>query len=420
MMLVLPFVLEAILSSIIPSEADIINSIRGTVSSQGSYTLSPTNYGTYTLPYYIVNGTQDNTFLLSYLSNVYAAPSRSGIGLQRIYTDNTSMMVTANVVNDYVFNLRKADLKNLVFNYYIGASLILMAPNKLNGVIHYSSLAFHSSANMLNEVDNMILAVATNQQGLTITTINSPMATNNTLTNGKNDFLSVLGCLDTMPVTLLNFVNALIVALITSFLVMHVARERTNGSKQLQLMSGIHYTTYWIANYLFDLLIVLVNVSILVIILKIVDSSKSNATNYEIDAIAGNSTLGYIYILFLFSGFAWCTWAYIWSFHFSSDTIGFVVLLILLGFVAFLDMIFVFAELILIGSNNNKRNGLSNLITGFRFLLALIFPNVTVKRGFYDLKIRSNNYCIDQINDVLDRNFFFVNGLIVSYEFGSL
>ena len=95
-------------------------------------------------------------------------------------------------------------------------------------------------------------------------------------------------------------------------------------------------------------------------------------------------------------------------------------LLILLGFVAFLDMIFVFAELILIGSNNNKRNGLSNLITGFRFLLALIFPNVTVKRGFYDLKIRSNNYCIDQINDVLDRNLFFVNGLIVSYEFGSL
>ena len=141
---------------------------------------------------------------------------------------------------------------------------------QLSSIVHYSTLPYHSSANILNEVDNLILAVATNYNtSLKITTINVPLSANSTLdTDGKVNFLNVLGCLDTMPGTLLNFVNAIVTALLISFLVMHVARERTNGSKQLQLMSGVHYGTYWLANYLFDLIVVLVNVTLLVIILK--------------------------------------------------------------------------------------------------------------------------------------------------------
>jgi hypothetical protein len=168
-----------------------------------------------------------------------------------------------------VLNLRQSNLKNILFDYHLGASFIINN-QQLSSVIHYNTLAFHSSANILNEVTNFILAVATNYNlSLKITTINVPLSANNTLdTDGKVNFLNVLGCLDTMPGTLLNFVNAVVTALIISFIVMHVARERTSGSKQLQLMSDVHYSTYWLANYLFDLIVVLINVTLLVIILK--------------------------------------------------------------------------------------------------------------------------------------------------------
>jgi hypothetical protein len=139
---------------------------------------------------------------------------------------------------------------------------------------------------------------------------------------------------------------------------------------------------------------------------QVVDATRpSPASDYEIDAVAGSDgTLGYIYILFLFSGFAWCTWAYLWSFNFKSDAVAFVVLLILLGLVAFIDMILYFGEIIVINSSTPiQRNGLANLLELIRYLMALVFPNVTIKRGFYNLKIRKNDYCITNVNTVMDR-----------------
>ena len=78
-----------------------------------------------------------------------------------------------------------------------------------------------------------------------------------------------------------------------------------------------------------------------------------------------------------------------------------MVLAILLGFLAFLDMILIFVQLLVVSSNGNTADGLSRLMQGIRLLLALIFPNITVKRGMYDLKILKNDFCIQNANTVL-------------------
>ena len=96
---------------------------------------------------------------------------------------------------------------------------------------------------------------------------------------------------------------------------MNVAKERLNGSKQLQMLTGIHYITYWISNYIFDLMICLINVSSMVFILKMVHLAKNDPTS-EVDAIVKDS-LGYLYVVLLFSSFAWCSLAYFWSFFFK-------------------------------------------------------------------------------------------------------
>lgn len=78
----------------------------------------------------------------------------------------------------------------------------------------------------------------------------------------------------------------------------------------------------------------------------------------------------------------------------------------MLGFLAWLDVILVFVELLIVNSNGNKADGLSNLIFGVRVILALLFPNLTVKRGMYNLKVLRNDFCLSNANTVLARNFF--------------
>lgn len=172
------------------------------------------------------------------------------------------------------------------------------------------------------------------------------------------------------------------------------------GSKQLQLLSGTHYSVYWISNYLFDYCVCFVQIVTLVVGLKIVDAIK-NDTSSETYAIAGDETLGYFLILLMFSALAWCTLAYIWSFFFKQDIVGFIVLLIILCVIAFIDMILTFIELLFQQSNGGPTNGGAVFVNVVRWILVIFLPNLLVKRGMYDLKIRKNDYCLTGINRIL-------------------
>jgi ABC-type multidrug transport system ATPase subunit len=178
---------------------------------------------------------------------------------------------------------------------------------------------------------------------------------------------------------------------------MHVTRERVNGSKQLQLLSGVHYITYWISNYLFDMLTCFFNASMLVIALKIVDAIKNDSTN-EIRPVV--ESLGYFYILLVISMFAWMTFAYFWSFFFSSDIICFVVVVIILGVLTFVDMIFAFL-ILLFQDGKSELQSSTRLINALRNIMTLLFPNILVKRGIYNIKIRTNDYCITELNEII-------------------
>ena len=360
--LVLPWLIEAILVGIIPSTTSQISTFSQSVTTSGTYTPTLNNYGNNILPYYL-NGTVATANLKTYIANQYAS---TGVTLAQITSDPS----------DYVLALRKSNIQNIYNNYFMGMSLNLVSNTKLNAVFYFSSMAFNSAANMLNEIDNLLLYVANGySNAYTVTTVNSPLAASSS-TKSASSFLEALACIDSQPVTLLNFIVSIIIALIISFNVIHIARERNNGSKQMQLLSGIHFVNYWVANYLFDLLVMVVQCAMLVIMLAIVNAAKGNDSSYEVYYIANNNLLGYAFLLMLFSCVSWCTYSYIWSFLFKQDIVGFVVLLITLGIFAYIDVILVFVQLLFVTSNNNQSNGISNLIAGIRVIFALIFPNV--------------------------------------------
>lgn len=134
----------------------------------------------------------------------------------------------------------------------------------------------------------------------------------------------------------------------------------------------------------------------MVIALKIVNTAKNDPTS-EIYPLATSPTLGYVFLLLVISMFSWCPYAYVWSFLFKSEIIGFVVLAIILGFAAFLDVIWTFLILLVLDGSTSP-TGASRAIEVIRYIFALVFPNIAVKRGLYDLKIQNNSYCINNVN----------------------
>ena len=179
--LLLPFVLQAVLGYLIPSQTNLINSITGTVTTETTYDLSITHNSPVTLPYTL---TGSYAFVVSsLLSSAYTSLTKPDVTLS--YLNSSS-------VNDYVLSLRHQDIKNIIYNYYGGMDLNATSPSKLTANIYYSMLAYHSNGNMLSEVDNLILMVANDYSTTkTITTTNSPIQSSNSLSNSTN-FLQAL------------------------------------------------------------------------------------------------------------------------------------------------------------------------------------------------------------------------------------
>lgn len=196
--LLFPFVAEGALSAIIPGQTSLINSIRGIVNVVGTQDLSTTikNYGNQKLPYRI-EGAVDVTSLNTTFQNFYTAANRPGINLVQLDTSE---------INDYVLNIRKANVSAFLYDYFVGMSFNLTNSSYLQATGYYSTLAFHSSAVVLNEMNNILLKYYSNNNSWTLATVNSPLSSDSSLSNQTN-FLEVLACIDSFPVSLLNFSN---------------------------------------------------------------------------------------------------------------------------------------------------------------------------------------------------------------------
>ena len=66
--------------------------------------------------------------------------------------------------------------------------------------------------------------------------------------------------------------------------------------------------------------------------------------------------------------------------------------------------------MILIVDGSGNTNRIANLVSYIRFAFAVLFPNITVKRGMHDLKISQNAFCVDSANLLLgSKSEFYLN-----------
>jgi hypothetical protein len=393
--LLLPVVIQAILCKTIPSTSSALTSIYNTMINRQhipAYKLDISNYGNQRVPYSVSSSNKsaklEETLLQLFENRIRNLKQR----VEFINTGNES-------VDDYVYSKRLEDLKNLVSDYFVGLSLSLNKNNDIEGVGYYSSLALHSAASILNEIGSLLLAFYSNNPNRSIQTINSPVTVlDNSTVNLSSIKLDIISCIETMPFSFIDFIDAMIVAFMISVCTIHVTREKINGCKFLQLLSGAHYTVYWLANYLFDMAVFIFNIVTLVIAIKVIAAGITDNAN-DVFILSNGNSLIFLLIYMFFASFSWTTSAYVWSFLFKKDITAFLSLFLLLGLATFVDMILALVKYFTIMSNSTT---LSKWIDAFRVLLAILFPNVNLKRVIFNLKLRNTENCFTPLNLLFD------------------
>ena len=66
-------------------------------------------------------------------------------------------------------------------------------------------------------------------------------------------------------------------SVLLAYFVLFVVKEKENGAKHLQFVSGVHSSTYWLANYLFDNLIILIVIALSTIVVAVFQISSFSA-----------------------------------------------------------------------------------------------------------------------------------------------
>jgi hypothetical protein len=311
-------------------------------------------------------------------------------------------------IGDYVLVKRKENYKNLLNNYFGAIELKIRDQNEsglyLDAQLYYSSMAYHSMGVILNELNGFMLSYYAQNSQKSIRTVNIPVLGDTEQQFDYIDFYdpNLETCNEFLPYSLLDYMCAVCVAALISFASIYMIREKTNGSKQLQLMSDTHFITYWLANYLFDMLVYLIDVALIVITLYVATliRNDSNTEAYVIAQADGNIFVLLAYTLI--NSLSWPLLTYIWSFLFKSDIIGFVVLFILLNLITMLDFI---ASITFLSFKSAKFDGIEvTIVEIVRIAFALLFPNIQLKKVVYNLKIRENQRCINTLNIILQLN----------------
>nr|APD26547.1 ATP-binding cassette transporter subfamily A member 3-like X1 protein [Brachionus koreanus] len=398
--LICPLVFQLVIVSIIPSSNSVIDKIGKTENSYGTFELDINKYTSHAIPFYTIDASPTNP-VNKVLKSFYKYSNRPNINLLRV---NSS-------VYDYVAKRHNQSLISLLKEYYFGIKWLSSEtePNDFNNfdiTAYYSTTAYQTPGVIVNEISNLLLSfLNTNKLSKSISTVNEPIPPNNNNYYGNN-FLKYLGCFDVLPLSLFNFATSIVIAFVISINVMHVSKEKINGSKKLQLLSNTTKTVYWASNFIFDFIVCLFNICLVIGITSLANYIRNNP-EVDIFIMSSRPTVGYWFLILIISSLNWTFLSYFWLSFFKSDVTAFVILLLLLGIASFTDVVFSFFQLFnnITNPDLNFDSASTLFLYILRMILAVLFPNVTIKRQLFNFRLRSNRYCIDSLNRVLKTNF---------------
>uniref|UniRef100_A0A8C3J269 ATP binding cassette subfamily A member 13 n=1 Tax=Calidris pygmaea TaxID=425635 RepID=A0A8C3J269_9CHAR len=253
--------------------------------------------------------------------------------------------------------------------------------------VWYNQKAFHSLPSYLNELNNFILW------------LNLPPDVD-WRQYGNSLSLSLFFCGVALCI-MLGF------SILTASIGSAVVRDRVSGTKRLQHITGLGYTTYWLANFCCDMLFYMVPVTLCVGVISA----------FQLSAFTFRKNLAATVLLLILFGYATLPWMYLVSRFFSSSDVAFISY-ISLNFVFGLCTMLVtlLPRLLAIISKVDKPripricNSFQNIYNILKWAF-IVFPQFCLGQGLIELSYNqikfdlTSNFGIDSYVSPFEMNF---------------
>uniref|UniRef100_A0A8C9FK34 ABC transporter domain-containing protein n=1 Tax=Pavo cristatus TaxID=9049 RepID=A0A8C9FK34_PAVCR len=159
----------------------------------------------------------------------------------------------------------------------------------------------------------------------------------------------------------------------TASFVLYVVKEHQTKAKQLQHISGIGMTSYWVTNFVYDLVLFMVPIGL----------SIGVISSFQIPAFCNNNNLLAVFLLLLLFGYATFSWMYLLAGVFKETGMAFIVYVCVNLFFG-INTIITHSVVFLLSQEKATDQGLRDLAENLRHAF-LLFPQFCFGYGLIEL-----------------------------------
>ncbi|KAK3732015.1 hypothetical protein QZH41_016886 [Actinostola sp. cb2023] len=261
-----------------------------------------------------------------------------------------------NFFNTHVAGFTLAPLPKIIKPSNSSNSKIIM-PSTMS-TVWYSNQAFHTIAEAMNAMSNILLRQFPSFSDHLIETTNYPLP--NTAKNKSEKDSSGIGAL------FLAIFMSMGMAFMAASFITFIVHERSSKAKHLQFVSGVDAVCYWLASYTWDYINYLIP-SLLVLVL---------IAAFQLEEFKND--LGSVFLLLLLFGFCVLPFIYCLSFLFKSALIAYVLTVFILSILSLAMLIAVFICRVP-GSNSEKEGEIMHHVF-------MLFPTYTLAIALNDMR----------------------------------
>nr|XP_009931047.1 PREDICTED: ATP-binding cassette sub-family A member 12 [Opisthocomus hoazin] len=294
---------------------------------------------------------------------------------RRTFSTRTLYNLTGHNVETYILATTKDFLQKRYGGWSFGLPLTTdlqfdirpVPPNRTLTKVWYNPEGYHSLPAYLNSLNNFILRAnlpknETSRYGIFLSTHPYP--------GGQSQEQVMLNSLLDIIVSMSVLVGY---SITTASFVLYVVKEHQTKAKQLQHISGIGMTSYWVTNFVYDLVLFMVPIGL----------SIGVISSFQIPAFSNNSNLLAVFLLLLLFGYATFSWMYLLAGFFKETGMAFIVYVCVNLFFG-INTIITHSVVFLLSQEKATDQGLRDLAENLRHVF-LLFPQFCFGYGLIEL-----------------------------------
>ncbi|XP_061858379.1 glucosylceramide transporter ABCA12 [Colius striatus] len=294
---------------------------------------------------------------------------------RRTFSTRTLYNLTGQNVETYILATTKDFLQKRYGGWSFGMPLTTdlqfdirpVPPNRTLTKVWYNPEGYHSLPAYLNSLNNFILRAnlpenETSRYGIFLSAHPYP--------GGQSQEQVMLNSLLDIIVSMSVLVGY---SITTASFVLYVVREHQTKAKQLQHISGIGMTSYWVTNFVYDLILFMVPIGL----------SIGVISSFQIPAFCNNNNLLAVFLLLLLFGYATFSWMYLLAGVFKETGMAFIVYVCVNLFFG-INTIITHSVVFLLSQEKATDKGLHDLAENLRHVF-LLFPQFCFGYGLIEL-----------------------------------